>query len=139
MILAELFNDPYKWFWVDNYEDEFTAKFEVDDGSSYVVIGYIKDPSPPDVWYIEFSRIEAGVEHYEHGITNTGDQLKIFATIIEILQSFLLERKDELFMISFSAKEPSRRKLYQRIINTLFSDWKQKVDGSQFLLYHPGL
>ncbi len=48
------------------------------------------------------------------GITNTGGAQKVFATVIAIIQKFIAEKKPQ--SLYFSADEPSRQKLYQRLI-----------------------
>lgn len=54
-------------------------------------------------------------------ITGTGNQLKVFSTVIEILKDFI--KKENPYEIYFSAKEPSRKKLYSHILK------KSNIEG----------
>ena len=47
-----------------------------------------------------------------HDISKTGSEFKVFATVAEILNEYLKKVKPDVFW--FTAKEPSRAKLYDR-------------------------
>lgn len=51
------------------------------------------------------------------GITGTGNAFKVFATLTEIIREFVEQKQPEY--ITFSAKEPSRQRLYNRWSKTL--------------------
>jgi hypothetical protein len=72
---------------------------------------------------IDFSFYNTSV-HPEQStkITGTGDQHTVISTIIEILKSLL--KKYPIKEITFVADEPNRRKLYTRIMKTVFPEWK---------------
>jgi hypothetical protein len=75
------------------------------------------------------------------GITGTGDQHTVFATIVEVLRTLIKVYPIE--NISFTAKEPSRQKLYKTMVRKLLPDWKvtEKIDswnGPTFNATKPG-
>jgi len=55
-------------------------------------------------------------------ITGTGNAVKIFATVLSAINKYI--RVNQPYMISFSANEPSRIKLYQRLINRLSGEYE---------------
>ena len=61
-------------------------------------------------WEVEFS---VG-NHYKVDLTGEGDAFRIMATVVSAIQSFIDEKKPNCLF--FTAKEPSRRKLYKAII-----------------------
>jgi len=73
----------------------------------------------------------------EYDIMNSGNSVLVFSTVVSILKKLL----DDLHprMLIFSAKEPSRRKLYLRMVKTLLPTWETSVfddgdDGSMGLV-----
>ena len=64
-----------------------------------------------------------GEEAYD--LTYTGNQYKVFSTVIAIINNILNSRHD-IKVIYFVADEPSRQKLYQRMAQRLvnYSQWK---------------
>jgi len=68
---------------------------------------------------IAFS-IQTNDEHgkdFKFGITNTGNSITVFATVVTIIEEFIQTEKPEFFF--FAAEEPSRRKLYDRLSKVL--------------------
>lgn len=57
------------------------------------------------------------------GITDTGDQYIVFSTVLAVVQDYITTNNPDSFR--FSAEEPSRIKLYDRIIKRLNrnGDW----------------
>ena len=61
-------------------------------------------------WHITFEIRGTGGK--PHDISKTGNEFKVFATVAEILNEYLKKVKPDNFW--FTAKEPSRAKLYDR-------------------------
>ena len=78
-----------------------------------------------DMWIMTFI-----VGDYDIDITGTGDAMRIFATIITIAKN-AIKKVDPQFLI-FTASEPSRIKLYDRIMKNIgrFTKSKHKFIGS---------
>ena len=128
MLLNEILDRPYPWKWhrKDNREWWGTFAKEPAPGEKIkhedlytVQIESIDDPSvrsQPAVWEISFSD-GAG----RQGVTKTGNEFKVFATIMDIVKDFLKNKKPEY--VNFSGKEASRDKLYRRMIQKYASKW----------------
>ena len=77
-----------------------------------------------DDWYIYFEAYtenEAGMT----GITGTGNEFTVFATIADIMRKFIAHYDPKKFI--FSAKEKSRIKLYQIFAQKIAKDWNYTV------------
>lgn len=51
-------------------------------------------------------------------ITGTGNEVKVFSTVVNVVQEWL-KNNPEAQLIHISAKEPSRIRLYRRMVNSL--------------------
>lgn len=117
-IVTELFNEKYDWQWSMNGDNTKMATFTVD-GSTvevYFVAASHKSPN----WETGFKK--GGTIKR----TGEGDQFRIFATVIDIIETFMLENK-EAHSLTFVAKREgaaaedpklrdSRAELYKRMI-----------------------
>ena len=52
-----------------------------------------------------------------HEITGTGNEIKVFSTVVDIIQNWISRNPNEQ-LVYISAKEPSRVKLYRRMVNS---------------------
>lgn len=105
--------DKYLWiadFTVNDKTYEFSAAFHADE----------------EDWGIEFYFEDTKENKIKSGITGTGDELLIFSTVLKIIDKFIKEKNYP--NISFSAEEPSRKKLYDRMIKILSSKYGYKLD-----------
>ncbi len=143
MLLTEVFNAPYEWNWTTTDRRYVQALFYDKDNTPYVFTASARDIAPMDQaeelvsWEIDFARKSKDGSSYSWDVTNTGDQHRILATIIDIMRKFVKARK--VISLMFSAKEPSRAKLYQRIVKVLLPDWFYDDTDSFSLnvIYHP--
>ena len=106
MKLLEVLNKPAEWKWFKTSSREWKALFTIDD-NKYV---FKAETSDMERWQITFEIRGAGGE--PHDISKTGNEFKVFATVAEILNEYLKKVKPDNFW--FTAKEPSRAKLYDR-------------------------
>ena len=106
MKLLEVLNKPAEWKWFKTSSREWKALFTIDD-NKYV---FKAETSDMERWQITFEIRGAGGK--PHDISKTGNEFKVFATVAEILNEYLKKVKPEIFW--FTAKEPSRAKLYDR-------------------------
>ena len=106
MKLLEVLNKPAEWKWFLKAPREWKALFTIDD-NKYV---FKAETSDMERWQITFEIRGAGGK--PHDISKTGNEFKVFATVAEILNEYLKKVKPEIFW--FTAKEPSRAKLYDR-------------------------
>lgn len=118
-IINELFDNPYKWNWVEKKEgDYYHVTFENDGRSDIDFYATFHDYTSN--WEVIFRR---------GGSTSTtgqGDAFKIFSTIAEILTAFIKEAKPtnieitaEKHIISPTETSESRIKLYTRGLTLL--------------------
>jgi hypothetical protein len=77
-----------------------------------------------DVWMIEFSRsgiiADKSIGGNRAGITGTGDAYEVFSTVLKCINEFKSRRNTDAFI--FTASEPSRISLYNRMSNKLGRD-----------------
>ena len=106
MKLLEVLNKPAEWKWFKTSSREWKALFTIDD-NKYV---FKAETSDMERWQITFEIRGAGGK--PHDISKTGNEFKVFATVAEILNEYLKKVKPDIFW--FTAKEPSRAKLYDR-------------------------
>lgn len=117
-LVTELANKPYPysmgWYkptpnGVDGRYDFATA-----DGVEYEVSFYTLGPKKVSVY---FSTSEAeGPTFYDP--TKTGDEFRVFATVIDIIKSYTEKFKPKTLVFSTNASE-SRKKLYNRYIKNI--------------------
>tara|TARA_B100000749_G_C18082978_1_gene324497 strand:- start:6 stop:416 length:411 start_codon:yes stop_codon:yes gene_type:complete len=106
MKLLEVLNKPAEWKWFKTSSREWKALFTIDD-NKYV---FKAETSDMERWQITFEIRGAGGK--PHDISKTGNEFKVFATVAEILNEYLKKVEPDNFW--FTAKEPSRAKLYDR-------------------------
>lgn len=134
MFITEVLSRPVPWKWIHKDEDSFMADFRIGH-HEYLVSGNRRRNS----WIVEFAFI--GKDGDGNGIsrtdiTGTRNEIPVFATVLDILKRFKESYYPEI--IKFSAEEPSRQKLYTRIISKLFPDWKLiKPSPNVFVITNP--
>jgi len=136
MRIDELFDKPAAIKWQTDPNTAY-AHFEAN-GKKYTAKAYLSD----DLTSMNFEFFnESAQSKSSSGITGTGDQHTVFATIVEVLRTLIKVYPIE--NISFTAKEPSRQKLYKTMVRKLLPDWKvtEKIDswnGPTFNVTKPG-
>ena len=109
MILQEALNKPYEFEELDLKGQIPSGRFGTGTGGKITVVARVH---PNNVAEISFADIAA---KDAFGITGKGDAFRVFATILSFMRKLIATRKDIKAMM-FSAKEPSRRKLYDRFL-----------------------
>ena len=105
MRINELFNREYPITW-----DRDRAMFKTADGRPGIVTF-----TPT---YDEYSLVDVEFSvQDEFGVTGGGDAAAIFATVYSAIKDYIASRKPDF--ITFSAEEPSRQKLYSRMITRI--------------------
>lgn len=118
MLLTELLDKVYPWKWVDQDEGFF--------GTTYEVFGERRFHPHPG-WKIQFNRLEHNdIQNY---ITGTGDEFKIFSTVVDILKKWTNQINPEI-PIYFEALTPSRKKLYTRLSKIIWPSKSLTVQGN---------
>jgi len=105
--------DPNSSKMFKNYEVEFNRDLDGDDLANVpeLVNAINKGNS---VWKVAF-----GLRNHRDStsITGTGDELKVFSTVLDIMK--VCSTKYKMWNLMFTADEPNRAKLYNRMSRTL--------------------
>lgn len=112
--LLELFDQKAEYSWL-NSGMRSVATFTVDDVVYRVSFISRYDPSANEEVEIFFKGDD------KTSITNTGNAFTVFATVIDIILQYVRKHNSPTFYFS-SENEPSRLKLYDRLVNNLKSN-----------------
>jgi hypothetical protein len=113
MQLNEVLNKPYDLRVTSTDHLNWSARFTTDDNIDYAI--YIEnDYSAWEVTFKANAMDAAKMDKSPVDILNTGNAFRVFATVLYFVQKFI--EKIEPQRITFSAKEPSRQKLYSALI-----------------------
>ena len=123
MKLNEVLDKPYgyKWDFQPSKRGDARASFITDNKVDYVV---------------EFISFDVLGEKYEIAfyskgrdinVTKSGDQFRVFATVVKVIEDFLSKKKPKIIL--FNAKEESRRRLYMAFIKKYASKFGYKYKG----------
>lgn len=118
MLLNEVLDNPLKWERTQSGGTSYIADFDIGDINyeleAHETDGGIDDP---DYYTIEFTANIGNKATQE--ITKTGNSLQVFATITAMIKEFI--KLNNPAAILFTAKEPSRAKLYDRLAKLFVS------------------
>lgn len=114
--LDELLNQAAEWSWRTKSTREWAANFTTGDNTFWVYL----DGHDDDQVILTFIDDERSDE-----ITGRGNSFKVFATVAEITRDFLKRRHPR--MLTFSANETSRAKLYGRLAQSLADETGGRV------------
>ena len=167
-IINESLNSPYRYKkeWVEldseeyndgEYDDYYpqpgekmaplqTAKFTTDDGTQY--LWYARQNRYEPSWFeVAFGVIKGTGFKDETQLditkTNTGDQYRVFATVINILDDFVGYFEDDVMTVSFTADKEdgqNRTGLYKRLVDKYMpygfklKEFKEDSSESYFVL-----
>ncbi len=132
-IIKELFQPGKKWEWSFRGSEEAVAVFHVGE-IPYVFHAYGTD----GVWEVEFKRHGSKLDRAnKFGLTGTGNSAEVMSTVVDIMRAFLVQYKDKIETLTFSAKEDSRQSLYARMAKKLLPNWTLHQDGGDFVLTSP--
>ena len=130
MKLFEVLNNHVIYDWLQGMDVGMeTAEFDIG-GNKYHVnfldTKYTVDQVNKhcvDISFILFS--EDG--EMDDSMTGTGNEFKVMATVLETIDDFL-HHNHNVSAISFSAREPSRQRLYKRLVKQFMSKGWKEVD-----------
>jgi hypothetical protein len=109
-VVNELFDKAAQWKVTHEQINGYVADFQIDDGQYQVTCIYWGGSK---FWEVFFYR------NGDSSKTNTGNEFQVFATVKEIVDSFITKFKPMQIKFMAENHEPSRVKLYQRIANQL--------------------
>lgn len=107
---------PFTWVYQD--EQTWKAIFSINDLKYAVVIG--QDEENSVVWDVTFFLINRpdNIKNI-YDLTGTGNAFLVLSTVVDILKEFVTKNKDAVYKIIFTAKEPSRQRVYDRMVRIL--------------------
>jgi len=116
MKLNEVMNKVAEWKWDEVNSSGGVATFKIDK-NFYVVT--IEEPAD-GLYHIQFALdiidgVTAATDS-RHGVSDTGNEFLVFGTVKDILVYFLKQEAEDTIGVFFTAKEPSRQKLYSRFL-----------------------
>lgn len=117
MRFNELFSKEYPITW-----NRDRAHFKTANGRPGVVTF---DADEPDEGDYSLADVEFSVQD-EFGVTGQGDASAIFATVFTAIKEYIANHRPDF--ITFNAKEPSRRKLYSRMVSRMPGYSQVKTD-----------
>jgi len=129
--LKELMDRPYNWNLGSGNPNNPYYDFVTDDGRNFQVDMSYGQTGEYHIVFSDFTTNPYG----STDITGKGDQFRIFATIKEIILDFIEGFTPEVFF--FSAKEPSRKKLYQMFARQIekITDFTFSVDKDGMFVF----
>ena len=105
--LTELFDRPYNARLYNSSKDMLIYEFTTDKGEEYrVYFDTSPDRKVVNVSFFNDARAE---------ITNTGDEFRVFATVINLLDQYIKQHEPKTILFSAYADDPSRIKLYKKM------------------------
>ena len=131
MLLRELFDKSVPYEWTSQDHEHWYAEFNIGD-ISYEFVANILNPYPEDDEEVEveiefFHRTPGGQPTFK--VSGVGNQHVLFTTIIEIIRDMITNLKPD--GIIYSAAEPNRAKLYERMLARLLPNAKKYVSGNK--------
>lgn len=135
--VTELFEPGKDWNWSYKGRAEAGAEFQVGE-VPYEFSAFRTDSKYP-TWDITFKDAHPGSNDLKSkfGLTGTGNSAEVMSTVTDIMRAFLQEYQGKVKVLTFSAKESSRRALYARMAKRLLPTWDLTQDGRDFKLSAP--
>ena len=124
ILITELFDQPQPIRWITKDHKEWAGKFQA--GNKSYIIRMIKEPEMP--WEVVFSLVQGNKS--TQSITGTGKAATVFATVLNGIKTWIDQVEPTEFAIS--ATEPSRQKLYKRMLGMLPRKWDIEDLGTTF-------
>jgi len=117
-------DDIYSYLGQD-YDEEDIEYVPLDNDKKFKQ--YVHKNKQVPVWDVTFedadlSPVGNGEKKSSFGITGSGDAVEVFSSVVNILRDFVTNHPAESKIIAFTASEPSRIKLYNRMSATLGSE-----------------
>ena len=136
--ISELFTGNKQWQWTFQDDNQAIANFEIG-GVPYKFFAAQDSDEAPGDWEIEFTAKVASSGNATWGVTGTGNAAEVFGTVVDILKTFLADKKDSVRRLTFAAKEGSRQGLYAKMVKRLLPNWDMSHHGESFTVTRQGL
>lgn len=120
-IVQENFNDPLPYTWAVRHEAQHMATFRV--GKLNYAVSFTLRDAAIGMWECQFALYKRrlfGSFKISTGLTNTGSQFTIFATIFACIKDFIHQQHPPILF--FTAKGDLRDRLYQMLLKRFAPD-----------------
>ena len=128
MKLCEVFDSKTDWKWTTKSSTYWEARMKINEHEYKFDIELIYDDTLTDhykienplenSWAVQFILLKTGNEYVRsHSITGTGNELQVFTSVLEMIHEFVNEQHPTALV--FSASQPSRIKLYDKMVSRL--------------------
>ena len=134
--ITEAFDKPYRYDFAKEPDGSYYGYFKASDGKVVTVSIESTTISVKSqlkrTWNVEFSR------DGKQSVTGEGDAMRIFATVIKIIEDFIKKESPEMLMFSAlkenedKKEKQSREKLYSRMVKRFASKMGYKSSEKSF-------
>jgi hypothetical protein len=132
MRLAEVFDyQGQAPNWVEDDYNVFVS-FSIGEREYHVSM----DSDDGRIWNVQFALVINDGEDYEYGMSDAGNEMKVFAVVVNIIKRFVSEY--DPVAIEFAADTANRQSLYNTIVRRVFPGWKVKPQGDKFVAIRQG-
>ena len=127
-ILTELLTSPRSWKVVVSNHYIYRAEFSAGDRMIRVEFGRLS--AVDDEWDSSFEE-RSPSSSPTMALTGSGDEFKVFATVVAIYQEFLATHKVSALTFSAAKRDRNRARLYERLARRLAGNsWNVTVDNT---------
>jgi hypothetical protein len=128
MKLQEVLNKPVSYRWRQQSSDNWAGSFEIDNNEYIWEAESGRDlHSFEIVFAMKSNNSKSGASNYRDDVTKSGNEFKVFATVAKMTDDFI--KKEDPKKFSFTAKEKSRQKLYNRFAKQLAYKYGYEYSG----------
>jgi hypothetical protein len=125
--LIETLDNPVPYSWIGKYDDQWTAKFQIDELIYHVI--FSQDDENLSKWECVFTIVNQTNDQGMFALTGTGNAMTVFSTITKIAVDFI-KNNSTVNMFVFTADGDSRKRFYDRWAKQLahlFGGWDIRI------------
>lgn len=128
MLIQEILSSPYEYTGARRNEEQYCASFKA--GDRMIHVDLYKLPRAGEHWELTFEERKEG-QPGSLGITGSGDEFKVFSTVVEIVKKFITTNPVDSLTFTAEKTQGNRSRLYQRMVDRLLMPgWVKEVDKS---------
>jgi hypothetical protein len=125
-LFREMFNNPLPIKWKQRNNSTWEGTFAINDKQYLIMM--MNEPQMG--WEVKFELLRQG--KWTQSITGTGDAAHVFSTVLAGIKEWMAKMQPSQFALT--AREPSRKKLYARLLRMLPKNWKVEDMGQTFFV-----
>ncbi len=119
-IIHEAFSNTVPFHWFDRSNEDLKliqAEFQIGDG--HFIVQFRMPYYNPNYWELTFTR------NGDLELSNTGNAMLVLSTVMQIAREFIEAQEPRFITFAASVKEPSRSKLYPKLMSILMREFPQ--------------